>query len=368
MKKNSVLLCVFMAVIVAAGCTHLSVKNTSQNTCLAPVQGVAKLKVSRVAILPFADYSYQQEAVKPLLWGVNRKLLEDLTDEFVKRGIMVSIQEDTEGLLVSEGIIQSFDPEELSDRLNGITDTLGEAGQRPELSYLAPERELDRSEHSEEMIAEVKKLLKEKKEREADDMPADELLLAQIMNVLSLNPRDPLINGVTVSLSKEKIIDLGSKLGVDMIVRGRIIDAGTLDKTTSPAFSSQGIIPFMVSPIKNLLIGKGERSLSLGIAEKRKYELDLLDTYSLKPFPSGRKMSVLQVRMYLQDAKTGDLVWIGRAEAAYNPDGFKRYYKGMFDKVSRQVAVSLGNDLFRVPKAKDEGGDGNKGVIYSNVD
>jgi hypothetical protein len=75
MRKNIVLLCVFIAVMFAAGCTHLSFKNTYKNTCLEPVQGINQVKASRVAILPFADYSYQQEGAKPLLWGMNRKLL-----------------------------------------------------------------------------------------------------------------------------------------------------------------------------------------------------------------------------------------------------------------------------------------------------
>jgi hypothetical protein len=211
-------------------------------------------------------------------------------------------------------------------------------------------------------------MIKEKNDREPDNQPEDKLLLSQIMNILSLNPQEPLVNGVTASLSKEKIIDLGRKLGVDLIVRGRIIDAGTLDKTTSPAFSNQGVIPFMVSPIKNFLLGKGEKPLSLGYAEKEKYELGLLDSYSLKPQPTGRKMSVLQVRVYLQDARTGELIWTGRAEASYNPDVFKRYYKGMFDKVSKQAAVSLGGDLFRVPKTVKGTAGGNKGIIYSNVE
>ncbi|MFA5362753.1 MAG: hypothetical protein WC335_05845 [Candidatus Omnitrophota bacterium] len=367
MRKSIILLCVFIAVMFSAGCTHLSFKNTYKNTCLEPARGVNQVKASRVAIFPFADYSYRQEGAKPLLWGLNRKLLEDLTDEFVKRGIMVSIQEDTEGLLISEGIIKAFDPDELSGRIGSIAGALGEEGRKPELSYIAPERELERTDHSEEMVAEVKKMVKEKKDRAPDGRPDDQLL-AQIMNIISLDPREPLVNGVTASLSKEKIIDLGKKLDVDLIVRGRIIEAGTLDKAVSPSFSNQGVIPFMVSPIKNFFLGKGEKPVSLGYAEKEKYELGLLDSYSLKSRPTGREMSVLQVRVYLQDAGTGDLIWTGRAEASYNPDVFKRYYKGMFDKVSKQVAVSLGGDLFRVPKTeKRKTAGGNKGVIYSNV-
>ncbi len=369
MKKGILLYCILSVPALIMGCTHLSFNNTYKNAGLAPAAGYKKIKASRAAILPFADYSFQQEGVKPLLWGLNRELLEDLTDEFVQRGIMVAVQEDTEGLLVSEGIIKAVDPEELSGTLGGIADALEDKDRAPELSYIAPERELERSDHSEEMLVEIKNLIKDKNAREADSGREEERLLAQIMEILSLSPQEPLVNGVTASLSKEKIIDLGKQLDVDIIVRGRILDAGTLDKTTSPAFSNQGIIPFMVSPIKNLLLGKGERSLSLGYAEKEKYELGLLDTYSLKPQPTGRKMSVLQVRLYVQDAKTGDLIWTGRAEASYNPDVFKRYHKGMFDKVSRQVAVSLGNELFRVPKpGKYEDGGGNKGVIYSNVD
>ncbi|MDD2703656.1 MAG: hypothetical protein PHC33_06625, partial [Candidatus Omnitrophica bacterium] len=206
MNKNNIFVCVFIAVMFSAGCTHLTFKNTYKNAFLEPVGETSRTKVSRAAILPFADYSFRQDTVRPPLWGFNRKLIEDLTDEFVKRGILVAVQEDTEGLLVSEGIIKAFNPEELNDTLAGIREGIREeCEEEGKISYIAPESELERDNHSEEMLAEVKKMVRTRQIKKTEGISEDEYNLMRIMNILSLSPGEPLVNGVTSSLSKEKI-------------------------------------------------------------------------------------------------------------------------------------------------------------------
>jgi len=359
--------CIGLCAVVGllSGCTHLSYNNTYGRTAVESANENTRVKLNKVAIFPFADYSYQQDSVKPLLWGLNRIFLEDLTDEFVKRGILVAVQEDSEGLLISEGIIKPVDSQSLSETFSAIKEKLKKEIYPEDTEANSPAQELKRSEHSSEMSAEIRRIVREENKKKAEKASADELVLARMFNLLSFYPQDPLIQGVTVSLSKAKVVELGRKLGVDAVIRGRIIEAGTVEKTTYPSLSTQGIVPFLFSPFKQILLGQGERSYSVGYAQKERYETDLLDAYSINSSPTGKKMAVLQVRVYIQDAQTGDVIWSGRSEAVYNPNVFKRYEKGMFDKVSKQICASLAKDLFLPEKKSGHNkAGGNQGYIY----
>ncbi|MFH0790609.1 MAG: hypothetical protein V2A64_03160 [Candidatus Omnitrophota bacterium] len=342
MKKIINLISFFTAVCFIAGCAHLSFKNTSPNS----LSGIKNIKIKKIAIFPFADYSYQQDEVTPLLWGLNRRIIEELSDEFMNRGITVAIQEDVDGLLVSEGIIKSVDPKEISRMFNSVKDELRDEN-KEENSRLSPKYELYNQEHSEEMITEIKKIVAENNKSGKDGkMREQELMLAQFFKIRSLFPHRPLFQGVTASLSKDKIRDLGREMGVDAVLRGRIIEAGTLEKT-NPVFSNQGIIPFILGPIDAVLRGRPDHSSSLNYAHLNEYETGLLDAYSCKPYPTGKKMSVVQIRVYLQDVERGEIIWSGRSEVIYNPKVVKEYRRDLFNKAVRKAVSSLTADLFK---------------------
>ena len=61
--------------------------------------------------------------------------------------------------------------------------------------------------------------------------------------------------------------------------------------------------------------------------------------------PTAKKSSVLQIRLYAQDAKTGDLLWSNRAEVEYYPL-YTRDYKAIFDLLVKQSVKELMQDLF----------------------
>ena len=102
--------------------------------------------VNKVAVFPFSDYSHQQSALRTDIWGGNVKILEEVTDFFVARGIQVAIQEDVNSLLVDNNIIQPLAEQQLM---------FGTAGaDTPEMRSRiigTPEYDLVNIQHSDEM-------------------------------------------------------------------------------------------------------------------------------------------------------------------------------------------------------------------------
>lgn len=105
---------------------------------------------------------------------------------------------------------------------------------------------------------------------------------------------EPYLQGVTEGLQKAKIIELGRVLDVDLIIRGRILESG-----------------FM---------------------------------------PSDPRSSVVQIRVYAQDAKSGELFWSNRAEFEVRPSG--RWFspapdpKALYERAVREVINVLMADFF----------------------
>ncbi len=80
----------------------------------------------------------------------------------------------------------------------------------------------------------------------------------------------PILQGATVGLSREMIEHLGEELGVDLIVRGRIIEYGLKDIDTYNPLQ-RGFLPVLIEPMKDALFGA---------ADPKNYESDLEDVDS----------------------------------------------------------------------------------------
>ena len=242
-----------------------------------PIAGRAQfITVYRVAIFPFADYSHQQPFVRALEWGGNRIIIETLTDHFITHGIGVALQDDLNALLVADGILRppqsalpgpDMSPQDQFAERASISNT--------------PEYELIWGMH--------------------DSVTREELYSAVIaqdyfrMGGLTIHSAsEPYLQGVTEGLPKDKIIELGRALDVDLIIRGRILESG-----------------FM---------------------------------------PSDPRSSVVQIRIYAQDAKSGELFWSNRAEFEVRPSG--RWFspapdpKALYERAVREVINVLMADFF----------------------
>jgi chemotaxis protein MotB len=186
-------------------------------------------------------------------------------------------------------------------------------------------------------------------------------------------------------------------LGVDLIVRGRIIEYGYKGIDTYNPLK-RGFLPILIEPMKDVLFGAADqKTYESGLEDidykergayndfildrKReeedfsrlgevpgflfgqKTEDDLEGTWDLMMEHSfgtlsnlhPRKKSVstiVQIRMYAQDPRTGDVLWSNRAETEYVPTAGvsfnQRYPKTMFDENIKKCVKLLMDDLFSV--------------------
>jgi flagellar motor protein MotB len=183
------------------------------------------------------------------------------------------------------------------------------------------------------------------------------------------------VHNDTVRLTKEMIKQLGNEIGADLIIRGRIIEYGFKEVNTYNPFK-RGFLPVLYEPIKDVF---------LGAPEKDQYEVDLGDpyvsqlgnwsgywlgeqtrrdvwgtwdtvmhnTFGLVSELHPRKKdvsSIVQIRMYAQDVKTGKIIWSNRVETEFNPRtgmNFRsKHPKTMFDRNIQKGVKLLMEDLF----------------------
>jgi hypothetical protein len=242
-----------------------------------PISGRVRFTtVYRVAIFPFADYSHQQSFISPLEWGGNRSIIETLTDRFIAHGIAVALQDDLEAVLIADGLMHPSQPSGGSPALRP-TDIFAQR------AYIAntPEYELIWGLHDDTMRGELSTMV------QSQDY-------VKVGGLTFHASSEPDLQGVTAGVPKDKIIELGRVLDVDLIIRGRILEAGF--KSSKP------------------------------------------------------RTSVMQIRIYAQEAKTGELFWSNRGEfEVTHPDTFispPADPKGLFDRATRELIDALMADFF----------------------
>jgi len=241
-----------------------------------PIAGrVQFTTVYRVAIFPFADYSYQQSFISPLKWGGNRTIIETMTDRFIAHGIGVALQDDLEALLVADGLMRP--PQ--APPVGGLSPSEHFA-ERASVSN-TPEYELMWGMHDQGMRDELQSIV------QTQDY-------FRRGGITFQSSSEPILQGVTAGLSKEKIIELGRLLDVDLIIRGRILESGF--KPSTPA------------------------------------------------------SSVVQIRLYAQEAKSGELFWSNRGEfevidhADFGSPAAD--HRALFDRATRDLIDALMTDFF----------------------
>lgn len=351
----------FLAIcVLLAGCTAATTKTNitptpTDNVKYIPADNTIVLAgIRSVAIFPFADYSHQQKHLGTDSWGGNIKITEAVTDEFSARGITVAVQEDVNTLLIDEKVIRPIDKEKYL--IHGTEESLDESSNR----ISTPEYEVANVEHSPDMTAEVLRII----DFTAKKKPA-------------AGTASPVLQGATVGLSKEKIIELGDKLGVDIIMRGRIIDYGYKDiGTMNPLY--RGVIPVVIDSVKDIMYGatnaygyEGDlqniENMAVGgglgylvgknISNHDNYgstgtALGVASGWLASQHPKKAKRSALvQVRLYAQNALNGEVLWTNRAEIEYTPGSNFAYAethpKTMFDNAVKSGIKQLMDDFFK---------------------
>jgi len=242
-----------------------------------PIAGrVQFITVNRVAIFPFADYSHQQPFVQALEWGGNRIIIETLTDHFITHGIGVALQDDLNTLLVAHGILHP-------PRSALPSPDLSPQDQFAQRIYIpnTPEYELIWGMHDSVTREELQSIV----------LSQDYFKMG---GLTILSGSEPYLQGVTEGIPRDKIIELGRVLDVDLIIRGRILESGFT--------------------------------------------------------PSDPRSSVVQLRIYAQDAKSGELFWSNRSEFEVRPSASwfspTADPRALYDRAVRDVISALMADFF----------------------
>lgn len=284
----------------------VSCGKVAQETVIPVVPRPAISKFKKAVILPFADYT---PAFSPYCyWRRNALVLEALQDELYKAGFISAVQEDVTKYLLDKGII---------NQPKGLTaETIALQGQLEEG-------------WSDQMKREIEAVI--------------------YQNMTSDSTRK---NGLQkqkgVAMDSKMVKELGNNFYADYIVRGRIIEFRSGQVDTFDPFRI-GVLPFVFKT--------GQRSI-FGVAESKTYEtidkvaigaalggiightdsiISPSDSAEYRDWNSliwgtvgagagyladkGGKVpkATVQLRILVQDARTGEIIWLNRAEVSTSP-------------------------------------------------
>ena len=283
-----------------------------------------------VVVLPFADYS-QGDSIA----SAQRRAMmisESITDKLTVNGFSLPVQEDVFQYLVAEHIINPG-PYAGSGSVSlsyELTSDWSDAMKKELAGYLAIE----------------------KREKMAAGAPG--------------------VHGLTTAA----IAKIGRAFGADYVIRGRILEFKTRDEGTWAPWK-RGIIPFMM---------KGGSRILFGYADSAEYDADNASLagmmvgaklgYDSLHWPSdeffgigasddtnavvwgavgsalGRQstgraghiaQATVQMRIWVQEAATGNVIWTNRASVKVAPQSFfaDDQYDQLFDKAINQCVNSL---------------------------
>ncbi len=291
--------------IVMAGCgqTVIETLNVPQAAGPdAPGQG------RTIVILPFADYSDGNSFASA--HRRNLKVTEILTDRLVQNGFGLPIQEDVFHYLIENNIINITAYENNSSK--------------------SLQNELD-GDWSKSMLEEIEFHISQQ------NLGHD--------NKVTASPG-------THGLTKNTVAKLGRNLGVDYIVRGRILEYTTKEEVTWAPWK-KGLLPFIVTGSSQLLYGfagsdqydewnnmvaggmwgaiigdggnwpySGDNIISGTVASKNAVLWGALGMGLGKmAYNSGKTdQAVVQLRVWVQEAVTGEVVWTNRIRVEVAPE------------------------------------------------
>lgn len=335
--------------------------------------------VRKVAIFPFADYSHQQNSIRPDMWGGNIKIQEEIADQLVAHGLSIAVQEDVNTLLVDHELIRPINAEKYL--MNG-TIVQEEPDRNPFERVESPEYALANHVHTQIMADEIVSIISNEKKRNT---------------LREKKPDSPVLQGCTVGLTKDKVVELAQILDVDLIIRGRILDYGIKETASmNPLVSGFGTVAFRGT--RDLLLGgtgsyddgspkerRGvvpsvfgdARRFMMGGTDYSNYEADLDDIgniaygasagavigsgygaligagagYIVGQQPArNKRTAVVQVRVYAQNGETGDVLWSNRVEMEFTPssnfNNTDTHPRAMYDTVVREGMKSLMEGFF----------------------
>jgi curli biogenesis system outer membrane secretion channel CsgG len=323
---------IFLGILLTGmltGCGQTTVETLKVRTAAAPN---APGKGMTALILPFADYSYADDLESS--HRRNMAITEALTDQLVSNGFNLPVQEDVFKYLVDEKIINlaSYDQ-----------------GRSTTLSY-----ELADDDWS--------TMMKDK--------------IHYYINMESAGKHETVADSPgTHGLTPQAVVKMGRRFGADYIVRGRILEFKTRQEHTWAPWK-RGIIPFAVGSTNQMFFG---------FADSDKYDdwgnmisggtMGAIIGYNVDgPWTTaatgagantlfwgavgaglghmaghgGRvDQAVVQMRIWVQEAYTGNVVWTNRVDVKISPESVfaDRQFDALFDAAIEKGTATLMTDF-----------------------
>lgn len=336
MKYCRYLLYGLLAILVG-GCGQTVKESLKVQPALKSTAGADK----SIVILPFADYSYADDL--ETAYRRNLSITENLTDQLVSNSFHVPVQEDVFGYLVSQNIINIVAYEDKAS--SALDDEL-------------------RDEWSPTMKSHLQRYINLNKSRASNK---------------------PVLNSPgTHGLTQQEVVKIGRRFGADYIVRGRIVEHKVRqDPSWSPL--KKGVLTFITGATGKLAWGNASADKYdmygsmiagavwggiLGSNAEWPWEQDKADQTILgisggddantifwgaagSEFGRlGHKSGVnpqaaVQMRVWVQDAYTGDVVWTNRVDVKVSAETVfgDSQYDALFESAT-EIAITTLVDNF----------------------
>lgn len=320
--------------LIISGCGQ----TVKESLKVSPPQKSAAGAEKSVVILPFADYSYADDL--ETAYRRNLYITENLTDQMVANSFRVPVQEDVFAYLVNQKIINILAYEEvntarLEDELNGEWSSL--------------------------MKGHLRHYINMSKKSRASDKP--------VMD-------SPGTHGLT----QQEVVKIGRQFSADYIVRGRIVEYKTRqDPSWNPL--QRGILTFLTGTTSKLAYGNASAATYdmvgnmiagaawgalIGSEADWPWDPDKADQtilgisggedantifwggvgsqFGQLAHNSGEMpQAVVQLRIWVQDAYTGDVVWTNRVDVKVSPESVlaDTQYDVLFERATEKAITTL---------------------------
>ncbi len=284
-------------------------------------------KGQTVVILPFADYTYADSISGA--YRRNLAITEAVTDRFVANGFNMAIQEDVFGYLVDENIVSILPYDESST--SSLSDELN-------------------NEWSDVMKQQLKGYIQNQKMHSG--------------KTVSQSPG-------THAITPSAVAKMGRRFNADYIVRGRILEFKTREEHTWKPLK-KGLLPFALGLSNQTLNGFarsdtydewGHMLLPGTLGAVVGYNSDTLGFDNnvggavfwgavgaglghLAKNSGQVDQAVVQMRIWVQEAATGNVIWTNRIDVKVSPETIyaDRQYDMLFDKaIHKGVNVLVDN-------------------------
>jgi len=312
-----------MVLLFVTGCSQTVSESLHSQAPVMPLN----MQPIKAVVLPFADYSAGSESVPA--YSRNLAVMEAVTDELVSRGFRLPVEEDVFRYLVNHDIIKVVS-----------------YGRDPDLSTTKGLEEELKGTWSKSMKEEFSQLITQEKKHAATAANED---------------ANPLSKPGTHGLDLQEIAQIGRIFGAEYIVRGRIIEY-QLRKENTWDPGKRGILPVFYGATSRMMFGVARsdsydnlggmvsggilgaifgHNQSAPFSPPRQVgattefvggtdDYDLYNSLAWGAVGAGTAFlaqkggdvpqAVVQLRIWVQETATGEVVWTNRAEVMVSPE------------------------------------------------